>query len=76
MVDPPVSDEEGVQDEKVIYDVHVVTVHTEWVMAIRGKTQQDRQLQALAEIVSRGWPRYLKEVPILVKPFWEVKDTL
>ena len=75
-VDPPESDVEPIDDEKVIYEIGEIVMHPTGVRAIQEATKQDIQLQEVASLISRGWPLHLRDVPSAAKAFWAVKDLL
>ncbi|XP_053154028.1 uncharacterized protein K02A2.6-like isoform X1 [Hemicordylus capensis] len=75
-VDPPKNDEEQLEGERVIHKLSAVAMHSEGVSAIQEATSHDNQLQAVVALIRQGWPQYMKDVPLLVKPFWPMKDLM
>lgn len=58
--------------------------HAEWVRKItdsrlnqiRDLTNKDDNLQSLKTVILSGWPDTKDDVPIAIRPYWNVKDTL
>uniref|UniRef100_A0A8W8KNA1 Reverse transcriptase/retrotransposon-derived protein RNase H-like domain-containing protein n=1 Tax=Magallana gigas TaxID=29159 RepID=A0A8W8KNA1_MAGGI len=58
--------------------------HADWVRKItdsrlnqiRDLTNKDDSLQPLKTVILSGWPDTKDDVPIAIRPYWNVKDTL
>ena len=46
------------------------------VKAIQKTTREDQVLQLLMQQVMQGWPDHIKQLPVMLKPFWQLRDDL
>ena len=47
-----------------------------WIDHIQKSTREDQVLQLLMQQIMEGWPHYCKSLPVVLCPFWKLKDDL
>ena len=78
----PLSNDKEFQEieEQANIQVHTllenISVSQEENKKLKNAISQDEQLLALKEIIAKGWPAEKAIVPEMLKPFWDVRDTL
>jgi len=48
----------------------------EYLQKIQEKTPKDPELAALKEVALNGWPYTIKEVPPVLRPYWNYREEL
>ena len=47
-----------------------------WIAQIQKATREDQVLQLLVQQIMEGWPQHCKSLPVVLCPFWQLKDDL
>ena len=45
-----------------------------WIAQIQKTTRQDQVLQLLMQQIMEGWPQHCKSLPVVLFPFWQLKN--
>ena len=65
---------------KPIADMDVRVCHIRCIQSINGQIreliQNDPTLCSLMEVVYKGWPKYHRDCPVNLRPYWELRDRL
>ena len=59
--------------------IHEMTNQTyvhNWIAQIQKETREDQVLQLLMQHIMEGWPQHWKSLPVVLCPFWQLKDDL
>ena len=59
--------------DMAIHHAHIMPDHKE---AFQQTFVNDPEMQALANLIITGWPKDIKEVPCLFRPYWQHRETL
>ena len=74
IVDPP---EDQMDADALVYSMKGPTfAPMDKVELIQSETGKDPELSALAAIITDGWPRSIKMVPLALRQYWSVRDCL
>ena len=46
------------------------------IAQIQKATREDQVLQLLMQQIMEGWPQHCKSLPVVLRPFWQLKDDL
>ena len=55
------------------YDVTATMNHVQ-VEAMQKAAREDQVLQLLMQHMMQGWPDHIKQLPVILKPFWQLRD--
>ena len=67
--------EKGINEGVTIHDVTTTLNHVQ-IEAIQRAAKEDQVLQLLIQQIMQGWPDHVKQLPAVLKPFWQLRDDL
>ena len=59
-----------------IHDMTIQLYVYHWIAQIQKATREDQVLQLLMQQIMEGWPQHCKSLPVVLHPFWQLKDDL